>query len=76
MRSMLRSVLGQGHHSTCLRLVVERPDWWPNPPVPPSEANYTIPGGATVVSTAAAFETEFLSSTAKDNKFNNGSYSG
>jgi hypothetical protein len=75
MRPRQASVLGQIAYCTRLRPMIQRPNWWPNPPRPPSEANYTIPGGATTVSTAASFETEFLSGTAKDIKVLNGSYS-
>jgi hypothetical protein len=47
----------------------------PLPPEPPSASNYAIPGGATVVSTAADFQTHFTGSGAKDIRVTAGSYS-
>lgn len=51
-----------------------RPVWWPNPPKPPSEANYTIPGGATTVSSSAALISALQGTTAIDIRIANGSY--
>jgi hypothetical protein len=47
----------------------------PAPPIAPSESNYSIPGGATVVSTQAALETALAGGTPIDIKINNGTYS-
>ncbi len=45
-----------------------------NPVLPPAAANYSIPGGATVVSSIGALETALASGTAQDIKVMNGSY--
>lgn len=66
---MLRPIVGLGTRTPT------RPIWWANPPIPPSEANYTIPGGATEVTTSAAFATNFTGGTAKDIYVRNGAYS-
>jgi hypothetical protein len=46
----------------------------PAPPAPPSESNYVIPAGATVVTTQAQLETELAKGVAEDIKVMNGTY--
>ncbi len=48
---------------------------FPDPPLPPSESNYSIPAGATVVTTQAQLDTALAGGTAVDIKVMNGTYS-
>jgi len=48
---------------------------FPDPPLPPSESNYTIPGGATVCTTQAELDTALAGGAAVDIKVMNGTYS-
>ena len=77
MRPMLRPMMGTpvGAMHQLKTLVPTRPDWWPNPPLPPATSNYTIPGGATVVSDQAGLATALAAGTAQDIKLLNGTYS-
>jgi hypothetical protein len=71
MRSFTREVLG----ATRVREAPVTPVWWPVPPRPPSEANYTIPGTVTEVDTIGELETALAGGTAVDIYVRNGSYS-
>lgn len=72
MRPAIRSVIGQAR--VFQPVIARRPEWWPNPPLPPGQ-NYTIPGGATVVTTMTQLATELAKTTAEDISVAAGTYS-
>ncbi len=66
MRPFLRQVVGR----PAARRPACTPEWWPSPPLPPSETNYTIPtvNGTTVVrvTDSAGFVSAVTGTPAKD----------